>query len=64
MKCQTRQILDQINLMHKNFIWNDKKTKIKHSTQIADYGEGGYKDVDIMTKISALNVTWITRLFR
>ena len=62
MKCQIRQILDQINLMHKNFIWNDKRLKIKHSTLIDDYGERGYKDVDIATKISAVKVTWITRL--
>ena len=62
MKCQSRQILDQLSLMHKNFIWNDKKPKIKHSTPIADYSEGCYKDVDTATKISALKVPWITRL--
>ena len=48
--------------MHKNFIWNDKKPNIKHPTQIADYNEGGYKDVDITTKIFALKMPWITRL--
>ena len=62
MKCQNWQILDQINLMHKNFVWNEKRPKIKHSTLIADYSEGGYKDVDIATKISALKVPWVTRL--
>ena len=35
MKCQSRQILDQINLMRKNFVWNDKIPKIKHSTLIS-----------------------------
>ena len=44
-----------------NFIWNDKKSKSKHSMLIADYGEEGYKDADIATKISALEVNWITR---
>ena len=39
-----------------------KKPKIKHSTLIAGYSEGGYKDVDIETKISALKVTWVKRL--
>ena len=48
--------------MHKNFIWNDKKPKIKHSALIADYSEGGYKDVDIATKISAMKVPRITRI--
>ena len=41
MKCQNRQILGQINLMHENLIWNEKRPKIKHSTLIADYSEGG-----------------------
>ena len=49
-------------LMHENFIWNGKKPKIKHSTLIADYSEGGYKDVDIFIKISSLKVPWIMRL--
>ena len=62
MKCPSKQILDQMNIVHKNCIWDNKKPKIKHSTLIADYSEGGYKDVDIETKISALKFTWVKRL--
>ena len=62
MKCPSKQILDQMNIVHKSFIWDDKKPRIKHSTSIADYSEGGYEDVAIETKISALKVTWIKRL--
>ena len=51
-----------MNIVHKSFTWGNKKPKIKHSTLIADYSEGGYKDVDIKTKISALKVTWVKRL--
>ena len=29
---------------------------------MADYGEGGYQHIDIKSKISALKVTWVTRL--
>ena len=50
-----------MNIVHKSFIWDNKKPKIKHSALIADYSEGGYKDVDIKTKISALKVTWVKR---
>ena len=57
MKCPLKQILDQMNIVHKSFIWDNKKPKIKHSTLIADYSEGGYKDVNIETKISSLKVT-------
>ena len=31
-------------------------------TLVADYSEGGYKDIDIKTKISPFKVTWVTRL--
>ena len=62
MKCPSKQIVDQMNSVHKGFIWDNKKPKIKHSTLIADYSEGGYKDVDIETKISALKATWVKRL--
>ena len=62
MKCPSKQILDQMNVVHKSFIWDNQKRKIKQSTPIADYSEGGYKDVDIETKISALKVTWVKRL--
>ena len=62
MKCLPKQIFDQLNTLQKSFIWSNRKPKIKHSTLIADYGEGGHKDIDIKSKISALKVTWVTRL--
>ena len=62
MKVPSKFIIDQLNTLHKNFIWNNKRPKIKHSTLIADYKEGGYKDVDIENKIAALKTKWVTRL--
>ena len=62
MKCLPKQVLDQLNTLQKSFIWSNRKPKIKHSTLIADYGEGRYKDIDIDSKISALKITWVTRL--
>ena len=56
MKCQSKQVVHQLNIMQRGFIWNNKEPKIKHSTSVADYSEGGYKDIDIKTKISALKV--------
>ena len=55
-------ILDQLNSIHKEFIWDNKKAKIKHSTLIANYEQGGLKDIDINTKIKALQLSWIRRL--
>ena len=56
MKCPSKQVVDQLNVMQRGVIWNNKKPKIKQSTLVADYSEGGYKDIDIKTKISAFKV--------
>ena len=61
MRCLSKQILDQMNIVHTCFMSDNKKPKIKHCTLIADYSKGEYKDVDIETKISALKVTWVQR---
>ena len=48
--------------LKKDFVWRGKRPKIKHSTLIEDYKEGGYKDVDIEVKIVALKIIWINKL--
>ena len=62
VKVPNKFVIDQLNTLHKNFISNNKRPKIKHSTLIADYCEGGYKDVDIENKIAALKIKWVTKL--
>ena len=62
MKIPSKNVVDQLNSIHKKFIWNNREPKIKHSTLIADYEEGGYKDVDIKSKILSLKVSWISKL--
>ena len=47
MTSPSPQFLDQLNLLKRNFIWVGKSAKMKHSTLIGSYAEGGYKDVDI-----------------
>ena len=54
--------MDQLNILHKNFIWNNKRPKIKHSKLISDQCEGGYKDVNVGNKIEALKIKWVTKL--
>ena len=48
--------------MHKEFIWNGKKTEIKHSSLIGEYRDGGLKDVDIGAKIVSLKISWVRQL--
>ena len=62
MKVPSKQLIEQLNIIHKNFTWNNKRPKIKHSTLIASYSEDGYNDIDINTKLSSIKVSWVTRL--
>ena len=62
MKIPSKLILDELDLIQKEFIWDSKRPKIKHSIVIADYSEGGYKNVDIKLKVMSLILTWIKGL--
>ena len=55
----SKQFIEQLNSLQIAFIWNGRRPKIKHSTLIVEYGEGGYKDIDIETKLSSLKVIGI-----
>ena len=62
MKVPSKLILDELDVIQKEFIWDSKRLKIKHSILIADYSEEGYKNVDIKSKIMSLKLIWIKRL--
>ena len=57
----TKDFIKQLDDVRKNFIWNGRRPKIKHSALIGDYVDRGYKDVDIETKLSSLRTIWIRR---
>ena len=61
--CIPQCILDTLKTIQKDFIWNNKRAKIKHSTLISDYSEGGLRDIDIELKIKALQLSWLRRFF-
>ena len=62
MKTIPKFITEKLDKLQKSFVWKSKKSKIKHSTLIRDYSEEGLKEVDIKSKIVALQLTWIRRL--
>ena len=62
MKVSGKFVIDQLNTLQKNFIWNNKRPKIKHSTLIADHCEIGCKDVNSENKIAALKIKLVTKL--
>ena len=53
---------DTLKSLHSEFIWNGKKAKIKHSSLIGEYRDGGLKDVDIEGKILSLEILWVRQL--
>ena len=55
------QFLNLLNIIQRDFIWNKSCAKIKHCSIIADYKEGGYKDVNISSKLLAMKISWIKR---
>ena len=62
MKNCPSQFISILNEIQQRFIWNKKRPKIKHSTLIGSYEEGGYKNVNIATQFNALKMIWLRRL--
>ena len=62
MKSVPYYVVDSIQTLHKDFIWNGKKPKIKHTILISDYTKGGLKDTDINCKLCSLKFSWIARI--
>ena len=56
-------IINKIEALHKDFIWNGKTPKVKHTTLICNYEDGGLKDIDIKSKLKSLHMSWIKRLY-
>ena len=56
-------IIDQLNKIQKDFIWNRKHPKIRHSTFCNTFENGGLKSVDIPNKLTSLQCSWIKRLY-
>ena len=56
-------IFDQLNKIQKDFIWNRKHAKIRHSTHFSTYENVGLKSVDIQNKLTSLQCSWIKRLY-
>ena len=57
------EIVEKIEKIQNDFIWEDKKTKVKHNTFITDYIDGGLKDIDIRAKMESLHLSWLKRLY-
>ena len=56
------EIIQKINDILFDFLWNSKTSKLKQSTVIKQYCNGGLKMINIRAFIDALKSTWIRRL--
>ena len=56
------KVYGPIVLFTEKFHLEGKPPKSKHTSFIVDYVDGGYKDVDIATKLESLKVMWIRRI--
>ena len=57
-----KSVVDQLTVMQKQFIWNNKPPKIKHSTLIAPYSKGGLNNVDVECRLRSLQLLWMVKL--
>ena len=53
-----KRILNELEKIQKNFLWENSTPKIKHKTLCNDYETGGLKNVDIPNKIIALQCSF------
>ena len=56
-------IIDQLKKIQKDFIWNRRHPKIRHSTLCNTHENGGLKSVHIPNKLTRLQCSWIKRLY-
>ena len=57
------QIINELNKIQKEFIWNGSNPKIKHSNLCNKYENGGLKNMDILSKVISLQCSSINRLY-
>ena len=61
MKPYSKKFVDDLNEIQKDFISRGRKPKIKHTSLIGNYSEGGMKDIDIKAKLESLQIQWVKR---
>ena len=55
--------VDLLNKIQKDFLWDKKNAKVKHTALCCDYADGGLKSAEIFSKIVSMQCYWVRRLF-
>ena len=53
----------QLEKVQKKFIWKNGNLNLKHTILCNEYEQGGLKNVDIFSKITSLQCSWVKRLY-
>ena len=56
-------IVNKLKELQYDFLWNGKRAKVSHESLIGSYESGGLKSIDIPSKIKALQLSWVKRLY-
>ena len=56
-----QRVLEEINTLFFNTLWNGKGDKIKRNTMISDYSEGRLRTIDLISFNKALKSTWVKK---
>ena len=56
-------IIKKLIVLKREFLWDGKPPKIKHSSLVGSYERGGLKDIDIEKRVKALRISWVRRLY-
>ena len=59
--CSNYNVLNEINNLLYNFLWNGKGDKIKRKVMINDFHDGGLKMIDLISFNKSLKTTWIKK---
>ena len=62
MKSVPSYVVDSMQALNKDLKWNGKKPKIKHTTLISEYTNGGLRDTVINCKLLSLKFSWTAGL--
>ena len=56
-----QHVLEEINTLFFNFLWNGKGDKIKQNTMISNYSEGGLQMIYLISFNEALKSIWVKK---
>ena len=59
----SNQIIDALQQIQKDFLWNSSSPKVKHENICKDFPYGGLKNVDIKSKIISFPCSWEKHLY-